>query len=354
MSASNRRISDIISDVEEGKLDTRPAFQRRLIWTNKNKEDFIDTVLKGYPFPEIFVAAGELDPVAIKRKNWLVDGQQRVSTLVSYVRGSPDILCKTIQKFADLDRAEQIKFLEYEVAVRDLGAMSQTQIKEVFNRINSTDYALKSIEKLNAMYNGAYRSYCERLSSHEFFERHKIFTASNKKRMQDLGFCVILVTTLLTGYYRRDEKNKDYLDRYNDDFPQTDTIQIELDRVFDFIDRCQFGPASRVWKQTDLFTLLVELHHILIRENRELNPEVVHNEVGRFYTQVDEMFDTQNLPDDDAASGKVLRYLKASSKASNDKYARVERAEIISELLKSTLQSSLAGGALPNEGSSKK
>lgn len=341
MSASNRRISDIISDVEEGKLDIRPAFQRRLIWTNKNKEEFIDTVLKGYPFPEIFVAAGELDPVAIKRKNWLVDGQQRVSTLVSYVRGSPDILCKTIQKFADLGRDEQIKFLEYEVAVRDLGAMSQPQIKEVFNRINSTDYALKSIEKLNAMYNGAYRSYCERLSRHEFFESHKIFTASNKKRMQDLGFCVILVTTLLTGYYRRDEKNKEYLDRYNDDFPQTDTIQVDLDRVFDFIDLCQFDPASRVWKQTDLFTLLVEIYHILIRENRKLNPEVVNNVIGRFYTQVDEMFDKQNFPDDDAAPEehlrKVLRYLKASSKASNDKYARVERAEVISELLKSTL-----------------
>jgi hypothetical protein len=34
--------------------------------------------------------------------------------------------------------------------------------------------------------------------------------------------------------------------------------------------------------------------------------------------------------------GEVLRYLKAATKATNDKYARVDRAEVIAKILEST------------------
>src|SRR5262249_14115775 len=92
MSASNRRVGDLINDIEEDRLEIKPFFQRRLVWTNADKENFIDTVLKGYPFPEIFVATGILDRKRIKRQNWLVDGRQRITTLKDYVRKSTDLL----------------------------------------------------------------------------------------------------------------------------------------------------------------------------------------------------------------------------------------------------------------------
>ena len=87
---SDRRIGDLINEINEGKLKLRPPFQRRLVWTNVVKEKFLETVLKGYPFPEIFVATGELDRQTTRRVNLLVDGQQRVTTLV--------ILLKAIEK----------------------------------------------------------------------------------------------------------------------------------------------------------------------------------------------------------------------------------------------------------------
>lgn len=43
----------------------------------------------------------------------------------------------------------------------------------------------------------------------------------------------------------------------------------------------------------------------------------------------------------------VIRYLKASTKATNDKYARADRAEIIGKILESTIPQSAKPASKP-------
>jgi hypothetical protein len=71
-----------------------------------------------------------------------------------------------------------------------------------------------------------------------------------------------------------------------------------------------------------------------------LDPEKVRLKLADFYAQVNDMFRMEGS--DEELSNKaphpdVFRYLKAATKATNDKYARVDRAEIIASLLESTL-----------------
>ncbi len=217
---STRRIGDLIDDVADKRLIIKPLFQRRLVWNNADKEKFIDTILKGYPFPEVFVAEGKREDHSTRRQKVLVDGQQRLSTIIAYVEHSEDLLYKTIPRYDDLEEDERTAFLDYVVAVRELGTASLDVIKEIFNRINSTDYSLKTMEILNAMFSGEYKQFCEQLSRDSFFERHKVFPKGYRRRMLDVNFCVILVTTLLSGYYKRDERNREYLERYNEELPR--------------------------------------------------------------------------------------------------------------------------------------
>lgn len=334
---SVRRIGDLIDDVTDKRLIVRPFFQRRQVWNNADKERFIDTILKGYPFPEIFIAEGKREGKGTRREKLLVDGQQRLSTTIAYFQGSDELLYRTVPRFQSLTEDQKTAFLDYVVAVRDLGTASNEVIREIFNRINSTDYNLKTMEILNAMYSGAYKQFCEQLSRDPFFERHKVFPEAYKRRMMDVNFCVILVTTLLSGYYKRDERNKEYLERYNEEFPQVDTIRVNLDRVFDFVERCNFEARSRAWKQTDLFTLLVELHTALVVDKLALDATAIGERLKGFYAQVDGLYESKKLPEESVVPQglqTVFAYLKAATKATNDKYTRVERARIIAELIR--------------------
>lgn len=337
---SIKRVSNLIREVEDGTLVLSPVFQRRLVWTNVVKDRFLETVKLGLPFPEIFIATGEIDTITMKRKNWLVDGQQRVSALRQYVQGSKDLVLKLVQPYAQLSEDEKRQFLDYEVVVRDLGPATEAQIKEIFSRINSTDYALKAMERMNALFNGAYIQFCQELSTNQFFEKHGVFSTADWRRMRDLDFCVILVTTLLSTYYHRDELNREYLRRYNDEFPEADRVNGEIARVFDFVEKCSFGEKSRTWKKTDLFTLLVEIHSALVVQGLALQPEAVGKRLEAFYSRVGKLYATEKgtaETDDEKPGSEVFRYLKAATKATNDKYARVDRGEIIAKLVSSTV-----------------
>jgi hypothetical protein len=349
-----KRVSELIKEVEEKSLVLRPFFQRRLVWTNVVKDYFLETVHLGLPFPEIFMATGQLDTQTMQRVNWLVDGQQRVSTLREYVLNSDDLVrgLKRVRPYAELSEDEKRKFLDYQVIVRDLGTVTEEQIREIFSQINSTDYSLRTMERLNALFSGAYKQFCENLSLDSFFERHNVFTSSDQRRMRDLDFCVILITTLLSTYYHRDELNREYLKRYNDEFPEGDRLRGQISSVFEFVERCGFGERSRPWKKTDLLTLLVELHSALAVRGLPLDPALVGASLKTFYSRVDDLYAKGGAKEDEPpkVDAEVFRYLKAATKATNDKYARVDRGEIIGKILTSTLpKSDPADAKLPRK-----
>lgn len=60
-SSSNQKISDLYRRIKRGSLILQPDFQRRLVWNSGHKEEFIDTIINGYPFPEIYIAQSGVD-----------------------------------------------------------------------------------------------------------------------------------------------------------------------------------------------------------------------------------------------------------------------------------------------------
>ena len=58
--------------MKEGSLVLQPSFQRKLVWNNKHKENFLETVLLNYPFPEVYFADGELNLETMEAKTLVV------------------------------------------------------------------------------------------------------------------------------------------------------------------------------------------------------------------------------------------------------------------------------------------
>jgi hypothetical protein len=340
-SPTNKKIREIITMVKKEKLIPRPEFQRRLVWSREDKNHFLDSVLRGYPFPEIYLADGEVNLDTGEGTQLLVDGLQRVSTIVDYFDGATELKLLTIHPYKALTEEEKTAFLQYDVAVRDLGAVSKEQVVEVFRRLNATKYSLLDIEVNNAVYAGALKKFCERMAGCEFFRTHAIFSATDYKRMGDMRFVLAIIGTMMRGYFNRDDDFEDLLERHNDDLPEEVSLQARLQRVFDFIDECGFEQRSRVWKKADLFSLVIELDQALHHRGLGLEPGVVVDALQRFYDGVEGEVAGQSRP--------YAMYYKAALQASNDRISRIRRGRIVFGVISGQDMTSISS-ALAEEG----
>src|SRR5665213_2255955 len=124
---TNKKVREFINMVKEGKIIPRPEFQRRLVWTRVDKNYFLESILKGYPFPEVYLADGDVDLETGQGTQLLVDGLQRVNTMIQYFGGDPELKLTTVPNYRDLEPDAKQAFLQYDVAVRDLGSMTKEQ-----------------------------------------------------------------------------------------------------------------------------------------------------------------------------------------------------------------------------------
>jgi hypothetical protein len=324
--ATNKKVRELVSNIADGVLIPRPEFQRRLVWTNEDKNRFIETVLLGFPFPEVYVADGDVDLETARGTQILVDGQQRITTLHQYFSGDRSLALRLVAPYTDLTEEDQRKFLSYDVAVRDLGSISREQLIEVFRRINATNYALNEMEINNAVYEGALKKFVDRLANFDFFERNRIFSKSDIKRMGDLKFVLLLVTTMMYGYFNRDDEFEHALNENNDEFPMEREIEGRINAVIAVINECNFLPRSRLWKKADLFTFVIELDRALFVDNVNIDFADLVDRVERFFNNVNTIEDFQG---DDV----VQIYYKASLQATNDRLNRVRRGVIMHALI---------------------
>lgn len=325
-SPTNLKIRQIITLVREGKLIPRPEFQRRLVWKTSDKNHFLESVICGFPFPEIYLADGDVNLETGEGTQILVDGLQRVSTITQYFEGDPDLKLTTVPAYKDLSTEQKSDFLQYDVAIRDLGAVSADQIVEVFRRINATSYSLRDIEIHNARFRGELKEFSDRFSQIEFFASHRVFNAADYRRMGDLRFALSIVIACLAGYSNRDDLFEKMLDFYNDEFPNSVEVWNNLEVVTSFIEECGFDRNSRVWRKADLYTLYVELYLALCKERLELQPSEVVGVLQPFFEVVDRGdFEGHRLP---------ATYYKAALQASNDRVNRVRRGAIVGGLVR--------------------
>ena len=217
-SAENRRVRQLLSGIQSGEITPRPDFQRNLVWSNKDKIAFLDTVLGGYPFPEIYIAVGEVNLATAAGTEMLVDGQQRVTTLHQYFTASPALALRDgMRPYSSLSPDEQREFLNYEVAVRNLGIIGTEEIREVFRRINSTAYSLNAMEIHNARYRGPLKQCADDIAEEDFFDEHHLFSAREIRRMRNSVYALTIVITMLSTYFHRETELEPFLERYNDE-----------------------------------------------------------------------------------------------------------------------------------------
>ena len=350
--STNVKIIELYNKIDSGSLVINPAFQRKLVWKKQHKYHFIETILKNYPFPEVYIASSEMDVSSIKSSEVVVDGQQRLSTIVDYIRGQGDFSNQNrIRSFSSLSTEEKKYFLNYFVSVRDLKDTSPEVIKDIFKRINNTEYSLNAIEKINAQYGDSeFIIYCKQLVDNEynptpeetealipasdrelifnFFNEHEVFSETDVRRMNNLQFAMTLVATLLESeYFTRNDKVINYIEKYNNEFELKDQVTTALVKSIASYKELKIEKESYWFSKSNTFTLIIELskHNKdkIDKNTLKRHLDLVEANSKKYFSNIE----IESIPSDQ------VRYFEYAKEAVNARKARVSRGEFVGNLI---------------------
>lgn len=153
LNVGGRHILDMWNSYNKNIFMINRKYQRKLVWTLEEKQDFIDTILRKYPVPLFLL-------VSYKDKNNeyhedVIDGLQRLNAIFSFINGefavkykgkysyfNPDAMYAeshniTQKEKAVIDYRTCRDFLLYQLSVTITEA-DDTTVEEIFKRINST------------------------------------------------------------------------------------------------------------------------------------------------------------------------------------------------------------------------
>jgi hypothetical protein len=265
----NYTIRNLVDYMRDGRIDLFPRFQRDLVWNDNHKSRFIETILLGLPFPEIFLSRNLANSSLSNAEFAVVDGQQRLATIYQYVSDSSEFKVKGIKRFNELSLEEKRRFDDYPVAIRVLNIEDESEIFEVFLRINSVNYALNAIELTNALYEGEFIKTAREIATNEMFASMDIFSENEFSRKKDLEFVLLVMATIEEGGYFSGSKEIEYFVRaYDTEYHNKQKMLDAFNKVIRLIVECGL-PADSLWlRRPNLFTLIVELIRLAEKESR--------------------------------------------------------------------------------------
>jgi uncharacterized protein with ParB-like and HNH nuclease domain len=147
-------------------------YQRNFIWGDKQKCNFIESILMGLPIPFMFFA--DTDDGRIE----IVDGAQRTRTLIEFAQN--DLCLNNLSiltesngfYFQDLDPAVQRRFLNNSIRVVFLEEGTTEQVRqEIFKRINTGGIMATPAESRRGSYEGDFKDFLERCTKNELFNQ---------------------------------------------------------------------------------------------------------------------------------------------------------------------------------------
>jgi Protein of unknown function DUF262 len=169
-----------------------PDYQRDLIWPEKHKSRFIESLLIGLPIPFLFVA--DVNDAEDPDKNGrieIVDGVQRIRTLADFLTNNLVLGNLTRLdslngfRFGDLHPSRQRRFRRATVRLIELSeSVSEDVRREMFDRINSGSVKLEAVEIRRGMQPGPFLVLATELATDPLLHQLAPISDGLKKRFE--------------------------------------------------------------------------------------------------------------------------------------------------------------------------
>jgi hypothetical protein len=313
-------VSDFLDWQRQGTLNLDPPFQRRSVWKLGAKSYLIDTVVRGLPVPLIFIRE-RIDPDTLRPMREVIDGQQRLRTLLGFVDESslPDFVPErdrflvqtqhnpdiADRPFKRLDQSVRNRILSYEFSTNVLPSDTEDRdVLMIFQRLNSTGTPLNGQELRNATYFGLLKTTMYQLA-YEQFERWlnwRVFNEDQVSRMLEVELTSDLALNMIDGLTGKSQpKLNSFYKRYDERFPRRTELARRFRQVMDEINDV-FGKqiaksvfSSEVYFFT-LFTYFYERMYGLGSDLTKREPRSLPRGLASSLLTVSQNFRTENVP----------------------------------------------------------
>lgn len=348
--ANTQAIAWIKQQYDLGTLLLKPPFQRKPVWTARNKCAVIETILMGWPVPEIYIQG-----IPSKSGNMtyaIVDGQQRIRSVLQFIgseRDADELQWNgfTLDKlkpdsrylgtsFAEMTDDQKKEFFGYRFTVRWIYTEDDEIIRSMFVKLNMFSMPLKPQELRNSMFLGPFLKLSEKLADDEYWATNRIISPSSIRRMGDIEFISDLLIGLIHGpqggsakiideYYQRYED-------YDDEFPDQPVIKDLFSRTLDTIQSTLPDIDQGRWRnKNDFYSIFValgsRLRSAILKPEHQADLEAA---LISFGDEVDKIREDENA----AVSAGAKRYFDAVEKGANDKSRRGERHLVLEDVLR--------------------
>jgi len=232
---------DFLQFRESGSLELAPDFQRRSVWGTPARSFFIDSLIRGFPVPPIYLRVRQNED-GTRTIRQVIDGQQRLRSVLLFIDGD-FALSKTLPApWAGYDFQELAP--PHKDAVRNFGficevlhGVSDREVLEIFARLNTYSVQLNAQELRNGTYFGLFKQTAYQLAHDhiEFWRQNRIVTENGIARMSEVELTSELMIVLMDGL--QDKKtgiNQFYAD-FDETFPGRDRIASRFRSVIDDI-----------------------------------------------------------------------------------------------------------------------
>lgn len=335
-----KNVSWFNSAHRNGELDMKPPFQRNPVWVTRQKSFLIDTILHGYPIPEIYMQ--ETVDEEGTSKHIVVDGQQRIRSVLEFIAGdfamdAKDSPAFADMKFDDLNKSQKQAIFQYNFVVRVLPDLADDKLREIFQRLNKNVVSLNAQELRQATYWGPFISTMNEISNLSAWGIIGLFTPNDIRRMLDVEYISELTVAYLHGFQNKKAKLDEYFQFYEEEFEASEevedtfeTVLAELIKVLPEIRRTRWS------KKSDFYTLfsVFASHRDALPLSRDSRPRATEL-LLKFAKNVDSFGKTnRESADEKAFSEEVKLYSKSVIRSASDLNSRKNRASALEAELK--------------------
>jgi hypothetical protein len=209
--ADQKTIQEILNLFEKDHLNLEPGFQRSSVWALRDREKLIDSILRAYPLPSIFLYRRYEDGNLVYD---VIDGKQRIESVLMFTGAMRGNRFQARTRLPDDERPDWLdwntikrKKLQYLITGYNLQIIEVTgelaDIIDLFVRINSTGKALTGQEKRHARYyhSGFLRKAGQLAKRYEdYFRSAKILSPMQVSRMKHVELmCELMVAAHSEG-----------------------------------------------------------------------------------------------------------------------------------------------------------